>query len=85
MQKLVEAYRQYAADNILIKTPQRLYDPINYLLAMSGKQLRPALVLAAHSLYKDDLTAALPAAHAIEVFHNFTLMQIGRASCRERV
>lgn len=51
-----------------------LYEPINYLLRIGGKRIRPALVLAAADACNGSATDAIPAALAIEVFHNFTLM-----------
>jgi geranylgeranyl diphosphate synthase, type II len=74
MHHLVAQYQAYAQTQTCTQTPQSLYAPINYILSIGGKQLRPALVLAAYELWHEDTTAALTAAHAIEVFHNFTLM-----------
>jgi geranylgeranyl diphosphate synthase type II len=54
--------------------PKALYDPIRYTMADGGKRLRPVFVLAACGLWRDDVSDALPAAAAIEMFHNFTLM-----------
>lgn len=54
--------------------PHNLYQPIGYALAMGGKRLRPVMVLLACNLYSNDVLKALPAALAIEVFHNFTLL-----------
>ncbi len=54
--------------------PKTLYDPIRYTMADGGKRLRPLFVLGACGLWKEDVSEALPAAAAIEMFHNFTLM-----------
>lgn len=54
--------------------PKNLYDPISYIMNLGGKRLRPALVLLAADLFKGSLDEALPAALAIETFHNFTLI-----------
>ncbi len=59
---------------ISTRVPKNLYDPVVYTLGMGGKRLRPVLVLMAYSLYKNNYADALPAAFAIEVFHNFTLL-----------
>jgi geranylgeranyl diphosphate synthase type II len=56
------------------KHPHNLYDPITYIMNLGGKRLRPALVLLATDLFGGDVPAALPAALAIETFHNFTLI-----------
>ena len=54
--------------------PEGLYEPIEYVLSMGGKRLRPTLLLMAYSLYKDDAEKALPAAVGIETYHNHTLL-----------
>ncbi|WP_316836803.1 polyprenyl synthetase family protein [Pedobacter nutrimenti] len=54
--------------------PKSLYDPISYIMNLGGKRLRPALVLLAADLFNGSLDEALPAALAIETFHNFTLI-----------
>ena len=56
--------------------PASLYDPIRYVLASGGKRLRPvALLLSAEAFGGAAARArALPAALAVEVFHNFTLV-----------
>jgi geranylgeranyl diphosphate synthase type II len=54
--------------------PHTLYDPIRYTMADGGKRLRPLFVLETCGLWKEDVSEALPAAAAIEMFHNFTLM-----------
>ena len=55
-------------------TPAGLYEPVDYTLDMGGKRLRPVLVLLGCSLFSEDVEKAIPAALAIEVFHNFTLL-----------
>ena len=54
--------------------PQRLYAPIRYSLAEGGKRMRPVLTMLAYNIYADDIQRVLPAAAAVEVFHNFTLL-----------
>lgn len=54
--------------------PKSLYDPIEYTLALGGKRIRPALVLMAYNLYKEQVEEALAPAVGLEVFHNFTLL-----------
>lgn len=54
--------------------PNNLYEPISYIMNLGGKRLRPALVLIATDLFCGDVPGAMPAALAIETFHNFTLI-----------
>lgn len=54
--------------------PKSLYDPIEYILALGGKRIRPVLVLMACNLYKETIEDAIKPALGLEVFHNFTLL-----------
>ncbi len=54
--------------------PTGLYEPIRYLMHLQGKRLRPLLTLLSANLFSDRWEDALQPAHAVEVFHNFTLM-----------
>ena len=54
--------------------PKSLYEPIEYILSLGGKRIRPALVLMACNLYKENVDIAIKPALGLEVFHNFTLL-----------
>lgn len=54
--------------------PKSLYDPIEYILSLGGKRIRPALALMACNLYQENVSNAINPALGIEVFHNFTLL-----------
>lgn len=54
--------------------PPELYTPIQYIMELGGKRMRPLLTLMAAYLFTDDWRKAVRPALAIEVFHNFTLM-----------
>ncbi len=56
------------------QSPIGLYAPIDYLLALGGKRLRPVLVLMASDVFGGNQNKAMPAALTVEIFHNFTLM-----------
>jgi geranylgeranyl diphosphate synthase type II len=56
------------------KEPKELYEPIGYMLSLGGKRLRPVLVLMAADLFEKEVSKAIHAALAVEVFHNFTLV-----------
>ena len=56
------------------KNPLSLYEPIEYILDLGGKRMRPILVLMAHQLFGKNIEKAIPPALAIEIFHNFTLL-----------
>ena len=54
--------------------PELLYTPIIYSMSGGGKRLRPVLLLITTEAFGGDLEAAMPAALAVEIFHNFTLL-----------
>ncbi len=60
--------------NELPEHPEELYQPMSYTLSLGGKRIRPLLVLLGCDLFHGDIENALPAALAVEVFHNFTLL-----------
>ena len=56
------------------KTPESLYSPIDYVIKLGGKRLRPTLMLISHQLFDKDIKKALSPSLGIEIFHNFTLL-----------
>src|SRR5690606_17900630 len=56
------------------KEPQNLYEPIQYILSLGGKKLRPVLTLMTAEVFDIDSKKALAAATAVEIFHNFSLI-----------
>ena len=59
---------------VLKKEPKNLYEPIQYILSLGGKRLRPVLTLMSAEVFDVDSKKALDAATAVEVFHNFSLI-----------
>lgn len=56
------------------REPHGLYEPIEYTLAAGGKRVRPQLAMIASQMFGGKDEEVLPAALALEVFHNFTLL-----------
>ena len=56
------------------REPYGLYEPIEYTLAAGGKRVRPQLAMIACQMFGGKEKEVLPAALALEVFHNFTLL-----------
>lgn len=54
--------------------PADLYEPIQYIMSLGGKRIRPVIVLMATELFTDEPLKAIDVALAIETFHNFTLV-----------
>ena len=69
-----EVFVEYLNSRIKEREPKNLYDPINYILQLGGKRLRPVLTLMATDIFESDHKKALDAALAVEVFHNFSLV-----------
>lgn len=70
-----KAFQNYVEKADFPPYPEHLYDPIRYILSLSGKRIRPLLVLMGAELFdKNVVEAALPASAAIEYFHNFSLI-----------
>lgn len=51
-----------------------LYNPVNYILGLPAKRVRPVLFLLSHQLYNPGFEKVMPVAIALEWFHNFTLI-----------
>lgn len=73
-ERLQTLFENYLAQTDFPSEPQLLYAPIGYSLSGGGKRLRPMLVLLSHAIFAQNVQQALPAAAAVEVFHNFTLL-----------
>ena len=56
------------------REPKNLYEPIQYILGLGGKKMRPVLTLMSAEIFDANYAKALPAALAVEVFHNFSLV-----------
>ncbi|MFY7811165.1 MAG: polyprenyl synthetase family protein [Flavobacterium sp.] len=56
------------------ENPKNLYEPIDYIMKLSGKRIRPILVLLASDAYNHTLEDAWAAALSVEIFHNFSLV-----------
>lgn len=67
-------FLSYLDSNKINREPKNLYQPIEYILQLGGKRIRPILTLIAADIFSGDYKKALPAALAVEVFHNFTLV-----------
>lgn len=69
-----ELFENALRQESFISDPLKLYEPIQYTLSLGGKRLRPVLCLMGCDLYGGSCLKAIPAAIAVEIFHNFTLV-----------
>ena len=76
--KAIEIYHKhflsYLKDYNTERDPKNLYEPVQYILNLGGKRLRPILTLMTADCFGGDVNKALDAALAVEVFHNFSLI-----------
>jgi geranylgeranyl diphosphate synthase type II len=70
-QEFISAYLESQYET---KEPRNLYEPVHYILKLGGKRIRPVLTLMSAEVFDADYKLALPAALAVEVFHNFSLI-----------
>lgn len=72
--KYRELFLNYMQAETQGRAPENLYKPVSYILNLGGKRMRPVLTLMVCDLFDGNIEEALPAALAVEVFHNFTLI-----------
>lgn len=69
-----EVFLKHLTYRINATEPKNLYDPMHYILQIGGKRMRPLLTLMTADIFNNCYEAALDAALAVEVFHNFSLV-----------
>ena len=74
IEKYHQEFVEYLNTYSVLKEPKGLYGPIQYILNLGGKRLRPILTLMTADVFKGNYKTALNAALSIEVFHNFSLV-----------
>jgi len=67
IQKKIDGFCRKNGDEAILQ-------PVNYILNLGGKRIRPLLTLLSAQAFTDDIEDAVYPAIAMEVFHNFTLM-----------
>lgn len=69
-----DGFIDYLESQKIVGEPKSLYEPIQYILSLGGKRIRPVLTLMVAEVFDLEYKKALPAAFAVEVFHNFSLV-----------
>ncbi|MBL7811802.1 MAG: polyprenyl synthetase family protein [Bacteroidetes bacterium] len=72
--ELSNLYQTFLTENPFTGNPVTLYEPMQYMMSLGGKRVRPLLVLCGARCAGGNADTLLPVAHAMEVFHNFTLV-----------
>jgi len=73
MKDFIKTFEGFLKKEIDYDNPRNLYDPVKHLLDSGGKRLRPLITLFVSDLFTGNISNALPASAALEIFHNFTL------------
>ena len=73
-QQLLTQFEAKAGVNNFRTTPSGLYNPVNHIMSIKGKRIRPLLLLMCCDMFGGSVEEALNPAFAMEVFHNFTLV-----------
>lgn len=81
--QLLDKINNHLAENQFTREPKGLYEPVEYILSLGGKRIRPVLMLMAYNLYREDVTSIYDAASAIEVYHNHTLLHDDLMDCSD--
>ena len=58
--KLQQQFIEYLNANAFDQQPAGLYEPVNYIMGLGGKRLRPVLLLLSYQLFKEDVAKAMP-------------------------
>lgn len=72
--KYHQLYSEFLSQNAFVGEPNNLYEPMKYIMELGGKRIRPILCLVGTEACGGQVQGALPIAHAMEVFHNFSLV-----------
>lgn len=80
-QPFLEAIGKQVDNTTYGANPIELYEPIQYIMSLGGKRLRPLLTTLSAHLFTDDWQKTIKPAVAVEVFHNFTLMHDDIMDC----
>lgn len=73
MKDFIKTFEGFLKKEIDYDNPRNLYEPVKHLLDSGGKRLRPLITLFVSDLFTGNISNALPASAALEIFHNFTL------------
>ena len=72
--EILKLVNDYLAQLPYERKPKSLYEPVEYVLSIGGKRIRPVLALMGYNLWKEDPERILMPAVGIETYHNYTLL-----------
>ena len=74
IEKYQQEYNDFLAKNQFQGAPENLYNPMNYIMAIGGKRVRPLLSMIGNQTCNGNLQVGTQIGHVMEVFHNFSLV-----------
>ncbi len=72
--EILEAVNSFLAEQPYDRQPKSLYEPVEYVLSLGGKRIRPVLMLLGYNLWREQPEDILMPAIGIETYHNYTLL-----------
>jgi len=73
-EELLKSFEDFMRAISWNKAPRSLYLPVEYILSIGGKRIRPLSLLLGTEILGGAEKAALHAAYGMELFHNFSLI-----------
>ena len=73
-QEILQQVNDFLAALPYERKPKSLYDPVEYVLSLGGKRIRPVLMLMGYNLWREQPEDILMPAVGLETYHNYTLL-----------
>ncbi|MBK9222048.1 MAG: polyprenyl synthetase family protein [Saprospiraceae bacterium] len=74
IEELLKSFQDFMSYISWNKVPTELYQPVDYMMSLGGKRIRPLALIFVSEILEGNKQAALKAAYGLELFHNFTLV-----------
>ena len=73
-QEILQQVNDFLAALPYERNPKSLYEPVEYVLSLGGKRIRPVLMLMGYNLWREKPEDILMPAVGLETYHNYTLL-----------
>lgn len=74
IEQFQQQYNDFLTQNPFVGNPDNLYNPMNYIMSLGGKRVRPLLAIIGNQIGNGNILNGLYVGHIMEVFHNFSLV-----------
>ena len=72
--EILKLVNEFLAQLPYERKPKSLYEPVEYVLSLGGKRIRPVLMLMGYNLWRENPESILMPAVGLETYHNYTLL-----------